>query len=208
MPAAVGTGGTPPINLGDLCASTIACTTSPMSAAAQINVGGNLQQLQPLVPHAAATAAGTAYSISAAGGLIGGGQAVNHHGHLLQQSQSVSGGLAINGVVGGGGIAAGGNNASGGLIGLQGGVNGLVGNISGVGNGNSSTHKYPGTPPDTPPGSSPSPPYHNLTVPTGTAAGLTSAAIIAQSSTINVDVSDLFWKNYQVNSKYTIYLLK
>ena len=45
--------------------------------------------------------------------------------------------------------------------------------------------KYPGTPPDTPPGSSPSPPYHTLTT------------SMSSPSTINVEVSEILWKNYQ-----------
>jgi len=48
------------------------------------------------------------------------------------------------------------------------------------------TMKYPGTPPDTPPGSSPSPPYQ--TVGTVTTSGTT---------TIGLDVTELVWRGYQ-----------
>ena len=54
--------------------------------------------------------------------------------------------------------------------------------------------KYPGTPPDTPPGSSPSPPYHTLTT-TTSMRDLTAS--ISSPSTINVEVSEILWKNYQ-----------
>jgi len=46
--------------------------------------------------------------------------------------------------------------------------------------------KYPGTPPDTPPGSSPSPPYQTLS--TVTTSGTT---------TIGLDVTELVWRGYQ-----------
>jgi len=48
------------------------------------------------------------------------------------------------------------------------------------------TMKYPGTPPDTPPGNSPSPPYHSLG--TVTTSGTT---------TIGLDVTELVWRGYQ-----------
>ena len=117
----------PPINLGDLCANTIACS-SPMT---------QISSLQP--PHHAT------YSISAM---------------AMPQMNGGQGSLAINTV---------------------------------------SQHKYPGTPPDTPPGTSPSPPYHNLTAvipPPGLGSPVSAASLLSHTS---IDVTDLIWKNYQVS---------
>ncbi len=120
-----------PINLGDICANTIACT-SPMTQVSSLLT----------VPHAT-------YSIS-------GNQQLPSH--MLMTGQD------------------------------------------GLGGQNTGSHKYPGTPPDTPPsGSSPSPPYlHNLTA--VSMSSPTAASLLAHStSTINLDVSEIInWKTYQV----------